>query len=168
MEKIILIGTAFSLFFGYVLACLLSFGIPKSLSETFYLIKEKKKENSFAPYTFTVTLWLVAFMLFYPWMDCVSNPDLEFFPFLACGGIMFVGAAPHFKGSEKYIHYISACMSFVFAYLFSLVDHHECVITVFWTSLSVLLILVFKKPVFFVEMGAFALMFHLLIKSVLP
>lgn len=54
-------------------------------------------------------------------MFCIAIVTLPFaldawdsvFSFLMCAGIAFVGAAPHYKGSEHDIHYVAALVSMV-------------------------------------------------------
>lgn len=166
MDRILFIGASV-LFWGYVLICLSIFGIPSSLSNTFYLIKEKSG-GKFKPYFFTLILWATAFLLMGPWIERVNHQNLECLPFLGCAALCFVGAAPHFKEkSEKLIHSYSAAMSAVAAYSYALIDQHEYIITAFWTVLFVAFAFGrWECKTFFVEMGTFAIIFHLLFKSI--
>lgn len=166
MDKTLFIS-AFVLFWGYVAVCLKIFGIPSSLSNTFYLIN-KKSGGKIKPYFFTFILWATAFLLIGPWIERVNNQNLECLPFLGCAALCFVGAAPHFKErSEKYIHSCSAAMAAVAAYAYALVDQHAYLSTCVWTILFLGLAFWKKKcKVFFVEMGAFAIIFWLLFNQI--
>ena len=87
-------------YLGFVL---IRFGIPKSISETYYL---------FGKYGWLLqaTLMAVAFMVM-PELIERSSEDTQFLAFLACSGLAFVGAAPLFKNDlEGKVHYVGAAM----------------------------------------------------------
>lgn len=89
--------------FGYLAFVVAKFGIPKSISETFYLLGKKG-------WMFQVTLFLVAFMVM-PILIDRSSENTRFLAFLACAGLAFVGAAPLFKMElEGKVHYVSAAI----------------------------------------------------------
>lgn len=68
--------------------CVRQKGVPASISATFYKLRH--------PYWFLATMWLTAGLLM-PAILEVSRPGTEFLAFLACAGMMLVGAAPNFK-----------------------------------------------------------------------
>lgn len=89
--------------FGYLAFVVAKFGIPKSISDTFYLLGKKG-------WMFQVTLFLVAFSVM-PTLIDKSSEDTQFLAFLSCAGLIFVGAAPFFKRTfDRKIHFISAAI----------------------------------------------------------
>lgn len=88
---------------GYLGMVLIRFGIPKSISETYYLLGNMG-------WLFQVTLFSVAFLVVPELIDR-SSEGTRFLAFLACAGLAFVGAAPLFKMElEGKVHYISAAI----------------------------------------------------------
>ena len=71
-----------------VAVCIKQKGIPYSISATFYKLKH--------PYWFMAVMWSTAGLLMPAVLD-ISKPGTEFLAFLACAGMIFVGAAPNFK-----------------------------------------------------------------------
>lgn len=69
-------------------------GVPASISATFYKLEHK--------YWFTLSMWMTALLLM-PVAIEVSSQDTMFMAFLACAGMLFVGAAPEFR-NEKIEH----------------------------------------------------------------
>lgn len=89
--------------FGYLAFVVAKFGIPKSISETFYLLGKKG-------WMFQVALFLVAFSVM-PTLIDKSSEDTQFLAFLSCAGLIFVGAAPFFKRAfDSKVHFISAAI----------------------------------------------------------
>lgn len=89
-----------SIYLGMVL---IRFGIPKSISETYYLLGKQG-------WLFQVALWGTAFTAV-PMLIERSSEDTQFLAFLACAGLAFVAAAPLFKRKlDGKVHYISAAM----------------------------------------------------------
>ena len=68
--------------------CIKAKEVPYSISATFYALDHK--------WWFLATMWLTAGLLM-PAILEVSNPNTEFLAFLACAGMIFVGAAPNFR-----------------------------------------------------------------------
>ena len=104
----------FLLFIAYVVTCVIMFKAPTSLSNTYYLLNEKRKGLGLA---FTFMMWLLCFSIVIPMIE-ITNENFEFLPFLTVLGIGFVGAAPLFKrkgkGSiEPYVHFTGATLSAV-------------------------------------------------------
>ena len=99
----ILISIAIALL--YVLGnCLWLKGIPQSISDTFYLLNNKKKGLG---WLFSFFCWGVLIVLI-PWFELTKFQDFQFLVFLAGAGLGFVGAAPHFKDDESNIHFWGA------------------------------------------------------------
>jgi hypothetical protein len=92
------------------------FGVPKSLSMTYYLFEEKKSKLGIV---FPIMMLSMAFLLLPAWLEISALSNLQFTAFLAAGGIMFTGAAPAFNSSklEKKVHTGSAVVAAIFAML---------------------------------------------------
>ena len=108
--------TAFVIYLVYNGVALKMFGVPKSLSMTYYLFEEKKKKLGIV---FPIMMLSMAFLLLPAWLEISALSNLQFTAFLAAGGIMFTGAAPAFKSSslEKKVHTGSAVVAAIFATL---------------------------------------------------
>jgi hypothetical protein len=95
--------TSLIILLGYLIYVVAKFGIPKSISETFYLLGKQG-------WMFQVTLFSVAFLVV-PTLIDRSSENTRFLAFLACAGLAFVGAAPLFKLElEGKVHYVSAAI----------------------------------------------------------
>jgi hypothetical protein len=95
--------TSLVIMFGYLAFVVAKFGIPKSISETYYLLGKMG-------WLFQVTLFSVAFLVV-PTLIDRSGEGTRFLAFLSCMGLAFVGAAPLFKRKlDGKVHYISAAM----------------------------------------------------------
>ena len=119
--SLILASFAFFIFLAYNIIAIKIFGMPTSLSDTFYLYQSKKKGLG---YIFTAMMWSMAFCLMPAWLTISDNmPNWEhnftFLAFLAATCIVFVGSAPAFRnvGIENKVHMISAKACAVFAIL---------------------------------------------------
>lgn len=96
-------------FIAYMGIIIRVFGIPVSLSETYYILKEAK--NTIVSSLFTLFCLAVSLTLIYPWIELtgVFYPEITFLPFLACGGFAFVGVASAFKETmTRTVHYCGA------------------------------------------------------------
>ena len=116
---IILVLISLLLFTAYNAVSLKQFGIPKSLSETFYLWNSKK---SGLGYIFTGMMFSMAFTLVPAWLELgevISSWSSYLNPlvFFACAAIGFVGAAPAFRSCtlESKVHTIAAMTAAVCA-----------------------------------------------------
>lgn len=81
------------LFSAYLAYILFRFGIPKSLSMTYYLLGKKRL-------LFIAMMFCVPFLLFIPMID-FAGPNVQFLAFLSPASILFVGAAPCFMEEEQ-------------------------------------------------------------------
>lgn len=177
MTSLILILISLFLFTAYNAAALKRFGVPKSLSDTFYLWNSVKKNLG---YIFTgmmggmsLTLlpaWIMIGNMVLPW-----SIYLNILAFLACGAIMFVGVAPAFKDfeMESKVHCTSAKIAAACALIWCFVVCYQilyvplaCIIAVLIAGLCTR---TFKKcSVYWLEMMAFAATFvTLLIQCIL-
>ena len=112
MWQLITVCIAFLLFIVYNLVVIRLFGIPKSLSESFYLYDKKKKGLG---YIFTLFMFTMAFCLMPGWIEISEvwsswSHYLTFLAFLTSAAICFVGAAPAFRANklEGTVHEVSA------------------------------------------------------------
>lgn len=89
--------------FGYLAFVVAKFGIPKSISDTYYLLGKQG-------WLFQLALAATAFCVVPSLIDA-SSENTKFLAFLACAGLLFVSAAPLFKMKlEGKVHYTSACI----------------------------------------------------------
>lgn len=124
-------------------------GIPNSISESYYVLGEGKLISSL----FTWFCWIVGGTLLPYWIDYL-NTDIDLLPFVACGGLMFVGTATLFKGHEKKIHFISAIICFASTYIWLLL--YSNIFLVLTSVLALVLTSVLaNKKIFWLEVIAF-------------
>lgn len=87
--------------------CVKCKGVPYSISETFYKLDHKL--------WFGATMFLTAGLLM-PAILEMTPESYQFTAFLACAGMMLVGAAPNFReGIERPIHIAGAILCLVFS-----------------------------------------------------
>lgn len=110
-----MIWLSFAIMFGYFGFVICRFGIPKSISATYYLLGRNG-------WLFQFALALTAFTAL-PVLIDASSEETEFLAFLSCGGLLFVSAAPLFRLKfEGAVHYGSAlvcCISLVLWQVFN-------------------------------------------------
>ena len=134
-----------------VAAVVLRFGIPPSLSETFYLLGGRKGKG------FIFYLWLavVVFVMLIPMVQAAG-----YWGFLCGVGLLFVGAAPAFKdeGAERFIHPVSALLC-AFSAVMQLVKIHEwgwMLVSAFFAWCVAYVTMTMRKSyIFWLEMTAF-------------
>ena len=146
------------LFGIYNILALMLFGVPESLSMTYYLFKEKSEKLK---YVFPIMMTLLAFILIPCWLEISEGSVFQFTTFLAAAGIFFVGLAPAFNDSafEMKVHSISACIAALMALLWI------CLVTPYWyiilivAAVILLISLITKsiktKYIYWLEMIAF-------------
>ena len=112
MTLLILVLVSLGIFLTYNAVALKKFGVPSSLSNTFYLWNGVKKNLG---YIFTGMMFSMAFTLLPAWLELgevVSSWSsyLNVLAFLGCASIAFVGAAPAFRGNklEGTVHEVAA------------------------------------------------------------
>ena len=150
------------LFVGYTLYVIKKFGIPKSLSKTYYLLQPINKS-----WLFQATLIGTGLLLLPAWIN-VSPDWCMFMAFLACGSIMFVGAAARYlRMEEKHVHIICAWVAAVasiawccFAYKWLWIAPLVCMLAACVVSIHDK-----RNYTFWMEMGAFLSTFISLIIS---
>ena len=141
------------LFVAYVVTAVCLWGVPASLSQTFYLLDGKPKG-----YIFTAAMWAVCFLIAPQWFS-VTEDWATFSVFFAVGGLMLVGAAPMFKETDRGWHEAFAIVCAVFALLWQFLNgqYWEAVafLAVFFTLAKVTKTMRVCKT-FWLEMTAFA------------
>lgn len=119
VTNLILTISAFLIFLVYNAVMVYIFGMPTSLSDTYYLLNSKKKHLG---YCFTAMMWAMAFCLVPGWI-AISDAmpgwehNFTFLAFLAATCIVFVGSAPAFRDIEleNKVHMWAAKLCAVFA-----------------------------------------------------
>ena len=113
---IICVFIAFFIYLIYNGITLKLFGVPKSLSMTFYLLQDKK---NWTRIFFPIMMVGMAFLLLPAWLEISVGSLFQFLAFLTVTGIIFVGAVPTFKSSdlENTVHMTSAIVAAIFAIL---------------------------------------------------
>ena len=113
---LIFVLIALVIYIVYNIVSLKMFGVPNSLSETFYLFKEKKE---WMKYLFPIMMVSLVVFLMPAWLEISVGSPFQFLSFLAAAGIMFTGAAPAFLSSsmEKTVHTTGAICAAIFALL---------------------------------------------------
>lgn len=95
------------IFLAYVAGTCLYFGVPASISDTYYKLERRRKGLG---WLFTAMCWGVGGLLL-PALLEITPESYQFTAFLACAGLLFVGAAPQFKLSlTGAVHYGSAAV----------------------------------------------------------
>ena len=90
----IIVATA--IYVAYNAIALAIFGIPESLSNTYYLWKEKNGKG----WLFCLMMYLVVALMMPAWITLSEGSTYQFLSFLAPTAIAFVGAAPMFRDDE--------------------------------------------------------------------
>lgn len=112
---------ALFVFMTYNAVSIQIFGMPTSLSDTFYLYQSKKKGLG---YVFSAMMYVMAGLLMPAWIGISDampgwEHNFTFLSFFAAAMIMFVGTAPAFRnvGLENRVHMICAKACAIFAIL---------------------------------------------------
>lgn len=126
-------------------------GVPASVSDTYYILLRKRRPA----WLFQLAMILTGGLLLPAWLEA-SPENLQFLAFLACGALIFVGAAPSFKvGHERVIHIAATVVSGLSTLAWEVASGY-------WIVPAIMLAVavpygVYKRRVlFFVELAAFA------------
>ena len=100
---------ATAIYLAYNAICLALFSIPESLSNTYYLWKEKNGKG----WLFCLMMYEVIVLMMSAWISLSEGSNFQFLAFLAPASITFVGTAPRFKDSqlESRVHTVSAIIA---------------------------------------------------------
>lgn len=143
--------TSFIVFALYIVIILKIFGVLPSISDSYYALKE---HNLSTPFTFFC--WGTAFPLMIYWIELLPN-DWDFLPFIACGGLLFVGASPAFKDLEleRKVHSISAIICAIAAYTWTFL-YGSIFLGINFILLSIILYFILKRnKTYWLELIAF-------------
>lgn len=126
------LGKAIFLYLIYNIIALVLFGVPKSLSMTYYLFKDKVDTLKFL---FPSMMTLLTVFLMPCWLQISEGSPFQFTAFLSAAGVLFVGAAPAFMSSslENMVHQVSAyvCAAAAIAWI--------CLVTPYWWIILIVL-----------------------------
>lgn len=97
------------IYVAYNAISLALFGIPESLSNTYYLYKEKSNKG----WLFPLMMYAVVALMMPAWITLSEGSDFQFLAFLAPSAIAFVGTAPAFKSDdlENVVHSTAAIVA---------------------------------------------------------
>ena len=97
------------IYLAYNAICLTLFSVPESLSNTYYLWKEKNEKG----WLFCLMMYLVVALMMPAWITISEGSNFQFLAFLAPASLLFVGTAPRFKdfSLENKVHTYSACLA---------------------------------------------------------
>ena len=100
---------ATAIYLAYNAICLALFGVPESLSNTYYLYKEKCNKG----WLFCLMMYAVVALMMPAWISLSEGSNFQFLAFLAPASIAFVGTAPRFRdgGLENKVHTVSAIIA---------------------------------------------------------
>lgn len=120
MTYLILACIGIGIFIAYNIVMLCLFGVPSSLSNTFYLLQQRFGKN--AGWFFTIMLYIVCGLLIAPWISVTEvisswSHYLTVLPFAAVASLLFVGTAPNFRdgGLPHNVHMICAGLTAAFS-----------------------------------------------------
>jgi len=138
----------------YLAYTIKKFGVPHSISETYYLLKRENKKKSVL---FPFWAYATAIPLMIAWLNMTEGKDYQFLSFFAPAGLMFVGAAAQFKEklTDK-VHYGGAAICLIAAVILVVIWGYLG-LTLICFFAAVLIIYKYGKPIFWVEIaGLFA------------
>ena len=140
---LICVSIAFAIYLIYNGATLRLFGVPESLSNTFYLYNDKKKHLGVL---FPIMMVSMAGLLLPAWLEISALSSLQFTAFLAAAGLIFTGSAPAFKSNdlEKRVHTVSALVAAVFALLWVIFVSKLWFIILIWFAVILLIAFITK------------------------
>ena len=176
MIVLILVLVSLSIFIAYNISALCIFGVPSSLSNTFYLYNEKKKNLGML---FPAMMGTMGFTLLPAWLELgeVISPwstNLNVMAFFACAAICFVGAAPAFRANklEGTVHTVAAITAAAASLLWCLIVCWEImyvpILAAGLVALTAWLTKTFKKGLtYWLEMMAFGATFATVIVELL-
>lgn len=156
--SLICVFIAFIIYLIYNGMAIKLFGIPESLSDTYYLYKEKK---DWMRIFFPLMMFSMVGLLMPAWLEISAGSMLQFLAFLAAASIAFVGAAPTFKngGMDYKVHSISAYCAAAFSILWVILVSKLWIMPIIWlvfiTLLAILTKSVKTSTIYWLETVAF-------------
>ena len=155
ISQLCMVGASCMALTIYLLIYLLKYGVPESVSATYY--------SELPKWAFSTTLAVAGGFLLIPWIEI--SEKTEFCAFIATVSVFFVASSPTFK--EKFVgkvHYGSAITLFITSVIWLLANDG------FWAFLLASLvpaILYRTKWLFWVEIGLFISIYSTLIAFLL-
>lgn len=125
---------------AYNAISLANFGVPQSLSMTYYLWKNKVN----AGFVFPIMMYLVVAFMMPAWISLSEGSSFQFLAFLAPVAIAFVGTAPAFLDDkmECRVHTVAAIVAAVCSLAWI------CLVTPYWITVPVITVLVGERAWF--------------------
>ena len=126
---------ATAIYIAYNAICLALFSIPESLSNTYYLWKQKNGKG----WLFCLMMYLVVALMMPAWISLSEGSNFQFLAFLAPASIAFVGTAPRFKDGdlENKVHTVSAIIAAACSLLWvALLTPYWWVMLIWWGIIS--------------------------------
>ena len=90
------------LFVVMLIVVIRKYGVPEMVSSIYYLLGK-------SGWVFQVVMMSVGMLMLICLLDCEKG--VQCLAFLACGGLMFVGAAPRFMNEDRGVHKAAAVIS---------------------------------------------------------
>jgi hypothetical protein len=152
---------ATTIFVAYNVVSLAFFDIPKSLSMTYYLWKNKCNRG----WLFCLMMYIVVAFMMPAWITMSEGSNFQFLAFLAPAGILFVGSAPAFLSSdlENMVHQVSAYLAAAFSLLWIVLVTPYWWIILVWVGIIIALSFFTKSVktsyIYWLEMVAFGATF---------
>ena len=140
-----------AILFAIYLFCMAEFhGVQPSISDNYYVSKH--------PWTFTLAMWTVAFMMLPPMLSATTE-TFQFTAFLSCAGIAFVGAAAAYKQSmTNTVHTIGAVIAALFAIIWAYTICPPLPTIAILAAVNILLSKVSNK-IYWIEIAAFIMVY---------
>lgn len=134
---------SFIIYLIYNIVIIILFGIPNSLSRTYYLFQGIKKWQRIL---FPLVIYLMMIFLMPSWLDISSGNNLQFMVFFATGGILLTGSAPAFEENEfvDNVHTYSAIFSAVFSLLWIIFATHLWYTIILWLIIILIISIITK------------------------
>lgn len=142
MTHFILTCISASIITFYLFCYIRNFGIPTSISDTYYNTERK--------WLFPITLAVTIGTALIPMLNCTPT-KYQFLSFLTLAGIMFVASAPAFrKEFEGKIHFGAAIISGICATTWLI-----CISGIPWLAIAGVVVAIFQwnRKVFWIEVG---------------
>lgn len=130
---------ATTIFVAYNAVAIAFFGIPESLSNTYYLYKERFNKG----FLFPAMMYLVVALMMPAWITMSEGSNFQFLAFLAPAAIAFVGTAPAFLASdlENKVHSIAAFIAAACSLLWVIL------VTPYWWTIIMFLVFVVVESI---------------------
>ena len=152
------ISKAIFMFAIYNAIVLLLFGVPKSLSMTYYLFKDRENVLKFL---FPSMMTLLGIFLMPCWIQMSEGSPFQFTAFLSAAALIFVAFAPAFKESdlENTVHQVSAycCAAFAMLWIILVTPYWYVILIVLGivAALAIVTKTVKSSYIYWLEMVAF-------------